>query len=376
MIMPLSHVNPEHYQQQLDEKLNLISEQFSAFYPGTVEVFSSAPLHFRMRAEFRLWHQGDECYYVMFDPAEPKTPVRMDDFSIGSVLINQQMKALLPEVNASPLLKKRLFQVEFLTSLSDECLITLIYHKKLDEQWIEEARELQSTLNCQIIGRSKKQKLVLENDFITETLSINNQPYHYQQTEGSFTQPNAGVNQHMLSWATQHSTKLDGDLLELYCGNGNFTLPLSKNFNKVLATEISKTSVRSAKYNFDLNNVSNVAIARMSSEEFTEALNGVREFRRLKAAEIELSDYNFSTVFVDPPRAGLDQDTVKLISQFENIIYISCNPNTLHENIQALAQTHRIEHFAIFDQFPYTHHTECGVFLKNKRLKNTNPALS
>ena len=55
-----------------------------------------------------------------------------------------------------------------------------------------------------------------------------------------------------------------------------------KKFNKVLATEISKTSIKSALRNCALNNIENIDFIRMSSEEFVEALNEVRVFNRLK----------------------------------------------------------------------------------------------
>ena len=98
----------------------------------------------------------------------------------------------------------------------------------------------------------------------------------------------------------------------------------------------------------------------MSSEEIVQALNGEREFRRL--ANINLNDYNIKTVFVDPPRCGLDQESVNFVSQFDNIIYISCNPHTLKENLMSLPDF-RIKKLALFDQFPYTEHTETGVIL-------------
>ena len=167
----------------------------------------------------------------------------------------------------------------------------------------------------------------------------------------------------MLTWAYENTLNSQGDLLELYCGNGNFTIPLSQNFNRVLATEIAKSSVRSANHNLGLNDIENVKIARLSSEEMTQALNKVREFRRL--SDLNLDDYNFKTIFVDPPRSGLDEKTVALVSTFNRIIYISCNPNTLRENIKALPD-HKIVKFALFDQFPYTDHIECGVVLEKK----------
>jgi tRNA (uracil-5-)-methyltransferase len=104
----------------------------------------------------------------------------------------------------------------------------------------------------------------------------------------------------------------------------------------------------------------------MSSEEFVEARNGVREFKRMTQENVLLEEYNFSTIFVDPPRAGLDDTTRKLSTQFEQIIYISCNPETLHRDLEELTLTHTIKSFALFDQFAYTYHIECGVVLSIK----------
>jgi tRNA (uracil-5-)-methyltransferase len=94
----------------------------------------------------------------------------------------------------------------------------------------------------------------------------------------------------------------------------------------------------------------------------TEALARVRDFTRLKG--IDLDAYNFSTVLVDPPRAGLDDATIELISGIESILYISCNPETLARDLKQLTQTHQVKDAAIFDQFPHTRHIESGVFLK------------
>ena len=172
----------------------------------------------------------------------------------------------------------------------------------------------------------------------------------------------------MIEWVTSHFTNhKHQDFLELYCGNGNFTIPLSKQFSKVLATEISKSSIRLAKQNCLLNDVDNIEFIRLSSDETASALKHEREFRRLK--HIDIDSYAFSTILVDPPRAGLDDATLKLVAGFETIIYISCNPNTLAENLETLYKTHSIQHFALFDQFPYTDHCECGMILQ-RRLSN------
>jgi tRNA (uracil-5-)-methyltransferase len=274
------------------------------------------------------------------------------------------MPDILAAVNADEMLSRKLFSMEFLTTTTQQALVTLIYHKPLDEQWQQQARQLADQLNIQIIGRSRKQKMVLTDDFVIEELSVNNKHYKYQQVEASFTQPNAEVNQKMLTWASNCLKDSNHDLVELYCGNGNFTAVLAQHFDKVLATEISKVSVNSANYNFDLNKVDNVTIARLSSEEFTQALNRERAFRRL--ANVDLDSFNFSTIFVDPPRAGLDSGTEKLVTEMDSILYISCNPETLAENLKQITKTHQVVSAALFDQFPWTKHIESGVLLKRR----------
>ena len=67
---------------------------------------------------------------------------------------------------------------------------------------------------------------------------------------------------------------------------------------------------------------------------------------------------------MDPPRSGLDDTTRALAKDFSNIIYISCNPETLHRDLEELTKTHEIIRFALFDQFAFTNHIESGVILK------------
>lgn len=355
-------INSEDYQQQLDEKLKELRGTFCDIpLPEKIEIYPSEPLYFRMRAEFRIWHESGRAHFAMNEPGQ-KIPYIITEFPIGSRLINRLMTALITGINASPVLSRRLFSVEFLTTLSGDALITLLYHKKLDDEWQSAAGALQQHIGVAIIGRSRKQKIILERDYVLERLQIDNKDYHYRQVEGGFTQPNAGINQKMLAWSLDKTRGCDGDLLELYCGNGNFTCVLAQNFNRVLATEISKISVKAATTNLHSNAVDNVTIVRMSSEDFCQALDGVRPFRRLQ--DIDLQSYTFSTIFLDPPRAGLDNLTLQLAMKFDNILYISCNPLTLKENLRVIGNSHQIEHFAVFDQFPYTHHLECGVLLK------------
>ena len=352
------------YEEELKAKKKQILELLSPFNVKELEVFSSLDSHYRARSEFKVWHEGDRAFYAM-SRLDKKGAFNLEECPKVLKPIEKRMQPLLNKINGSEVLKYRLFAIEFLATTTDECLITMIYHRKLDTNWEVEAKELEKVLSAKIMGRSRKQKVVLSDEFVTEKLYIDEENYLYRYYESGFTQPNPTINVKMIEWAIKQVKRVQsGDFLESYCGLGNFTIPLSKYFNKVLATEISKRSIFAAKENCELNSITNIEFVRLSSEEMTQALNKEREFRRLK--DVDLDSYNFSTVLVDPPRAGLDSDTIGLISNIQNIIYISCNPETLARDLVELSKTHNIKESAIFDQFPHTHHIESGVFLTKK----------
>lgn len=365
--MAVINIDTTQYDAQLNEKEQRITEQFQRFGVKQLEVFSSEPINYRQRAEFRVWHDGDDLFHIMFDQ-QTKDKIRVDTFDPAAPLVGEVMQVMINNLKGCEVLRRKLFQIDYLSTLSGEILVSLLYHKPLDEHWLAEINALKEKLSSQykidFIGRARKQKEKLGDDFVTERLMVNGQELIYQQVENSFTQPNAKVNIKMLEWAQELCKPLSNDLLELYCGNGNFSIALAGSFNKVLATEISKSSVHSAQYNIAQNKVTNLDIIRMSSEEFTQAMRGERTFSRLDG--INLNSYNCQTILVDPPRAGMDTLTCDLVANYENIIYISCNPDTLERDLDRLTQTHEVKRFAIFDQFPYTHHIESGVFLQRK----------
>lgn len=358
------------YTEQLRQKTNYLTELLREFNAPEVQTFASPESHYRQRAEFRIWHEGEQMCYAMFQTGQKASSaslIRLEQFPTASHSINVLMPKLMAKIAEHDILKNRWYQVEFLATLSGEMLVTLIYHKRLDDEWVNLARDLQTQLGIYIIGRSRGQKIVLSQDFVTEKLNVNGRTFQYRQIEGGFTQPNAQVCQHMLTWACAVAgNQPERDLLELYCGNGNFTLPLSQHFRRVLATEVSKTSVASAQWNIQANQMDNIQIARLSAEEFTDAFTGNRAFQRLQLQQIDLQQYDFSTIFIDPPRAGVDAETLKLVAKFERIIYVSCNPETLRDNLTVLCKTHDIQQLALFDQFPFTHHIESGVLLVRK----------
>ena len=185
-----------------------------------------------------------------------------------------------------------------------------------------------------------------------------------QSAQNSSCEKPAAQNSSCKKYAVRPESSGARDLLELYCGHGNFTIPLAAKFNRVLASEISKSSIANARINCELNGVRNAQFVRLSADELMGAFAHRREFERLKG--IDIFSYDFSHVLIDPPRAGLEPSVIDFIKNFRNLIYISCNPQTLFENLRSLCATHEVRRFAIFDQFAHTSHIECGVLLRRR----------
>lgn len=87
------------------------------------EVFRSPVSHYRMRAEFRIWHDGDDLYHIIFDQ-QTKSRIRVDSFPAASELINQLMTAMIAGVRNNPVLRHKLFQIDYLTTLSNQAVVS------------------------------------------------------------------------------------------------------------------------------------------------------------------------------------------------------------------------------------------------------------
>lgn len=352
------------YDEQLSEKSSVIAEKFAPYYKGKIDIFASKEERYRYRSEFKIYHDEGTVSYAM-SRADKQGSVKIEGCSIVSEPIARVMAPLLDAICEAHL-EQKLFGIDFLSTQGGEVVVSLLYHRALDEQWQAEAKSIAAKLGIHIIGRSRKQKLILSQDYVTETLHVGDRDYRYVHIENSFTQPNAQVNEKMVEWSLSQLENIGGDLLELYCGAGNFTIPFAAKFDRVLATEISKPSIVAAKRNMELNDVTNINFVRLSAEEFTQALDKTRVFKRLEGENF--GDYRLKTLFVDPPRSGLGEEPCAFAERFDHLLYISCNPETLLRDLELLSATHTVVSMALFDQFPYTHHLEIGVKLTRKVL--------
>ncbi|MCJ8273123.1 MAG: tRNA (uridine(54)-C5)-methyltransferase TrmA, partial [Psychrosphaera sp.] len=127
--MSFSQIEPNRYDQLLADKCESIKANFSKLTMPPVEVFASDKTHYRLRAEFRVWHEGEDLYHIMFDPTD-KSKIRIENWLPGSTTIYQLMPILIEKLKASPKLRQKLFQIDYLSTLSGEILVSLLYHRK------------------------------------------------------------------------------------------------------------------------------------------------------------------------------------------------------------------------------------------------------
>lgn len=164
---------------------------------------------------------------------------------------------------------------------------------------------------------------------------------------GDFVQVNAQVNTAMIEQALAWlAPQADERVLDLFCGLGNFALPLARQAREVVAVEGVQAMVDRAAANARNNNVHN---ARFFQADLSQPLAGTGW-----AAE------GFSAVLLDPPRDGA-YEVVQGIARLKasRLVYVSCNPATLARDAQVLAgQGYRLTRAGILDMFPQTAHVE------------------
>lgn len=312
-------------------------------YSNKLIINLSPASSFRCRSEFS--YKDD--HYVMYNKNEK---IYMTSYKNTSNAIQKMMPRLLNEINNSRSLKDKLFQINFRSNKNNNVMVTMIYHKNA-ELLSDKIKDLSNKLNIHIILRSYK-FIFSTNDLFFED-RLNFKDLKIYQTDNCFFQPNKFLLDKMIN-TVKDFIESPKDLLELYCGVGTFTLPLSTIFKRILATENDRNSIKCLLKSIEMNTIPNIDHARLSGNEVSLLIKG-KEFRRMKDKNI--NDYNFSHILVDPPRSGLTDEVIEIVKNYKNIIYISCNPDTYIRDINLL-KNYRINKIESFDQFPNTEHLE------------------
>ncbi|MCT8342162.1 23S rRNA (uracil(1939)-C(5))-methyltransferase RlmD [Photorhabdus kleinii] len=192
----------------------------------------------------------------------------------------------------------------------------------------------------------------------TSLESLNEPPEPWYQVGGlklvfsprDFIQVNDQVNQQMVAQAIEWLDLQPNDnVLDLFCGMGNFTLPIGQIVQSVVGVEGVATLVANGQYNARLNNLDNISFCHENLE---------ADIRHQPWAKL-----GFNKVLLDPARAGATivmSHIVKLAP--EKVVYVSCNPTTLARDSKILLEAgYHIISVRMLDMFPHTSHLESMV---------------
>ncbi|WP_028863943.1 23S rRNA (uracil(1939)-C(5))-methyltransferase RlmD [Psychromonas aquimarina] len=172
-----------------------------------------------------------------------------------------------------------------------------------------------------------------------------------------FLQVNSKVNQKMVSQALNWlAVNKDDHVLDLFCGLGNFTLPIAAKAASVVGVEGIQKMVDRAAENASLNKITNASFyqADLSADNL---------------AKQEWAARTFNKVLLDPARAGAFDCMAFIVSQKpSHIVYVSCDPVTLaRDSQQLLEQGYKLLKLGLLDMFPQTGHMESmALFVRVK----------
>ncbi len=355
------------YNAQLEAKEEIFAEilwRIGRVERTLIESIAAAPdpYGYRSRVQLKMRRVNNENHIGFFMTGSHFVVKLPDGCAISSGPINKiflelrEMMDIFPEPGKIP-------QIDI--SVGDNGKIILIFHYIGEKQ-----REVISFLNdesnrlCGVdgifvqSGRKSSIKKVYGAESITYSVKASEldgmSPLHLHTSRGGFSQVNYSQNNVLIDTALQWLRPCGKEhVLDLYCGNGNFSLPLSRLCSKVTGFEDFGQSIKDAECNKVKNNLLNAEF------EATDVVAGVEKL--IDAGE------KYDIVLLDPPRIGA-AEAVKLIPSLcpEKILYISCDPTTLARDISVLKKLrYEVVKSRPVDMFPQTYHTE-SLTLLNK----------
>lgn len=174
-------------------------------------------------------------------------------------------------------------------------------------------------------------------------------------TPTDFVQVNPETNRAMVSQAVEWlDVRKDSRVLDLFCGLGNFTLPLGRLSQSVVGIEGAEALVARARTNAERNGLSHIKFHAMD-------LEGLQ-------LDSLLGTQGLDAALLDPPRTGA-LAAVKVLGErrVPRLVYVSCNPATLARDADVLVHQYgyRLARLGVMDMFPHTHHIEAmALFLR------------
>ena len=205
----------------------------------------------------------------------------------------------------------------------------------------------------------KENKIIFGDGYIYDILGN----YKFKISPLSFYQVNSVQAEVLYEIAIENANISSNDLvLDLYCGIGTIGIFASKYAKMVYGIEIVEDAIKDANENAKINNIENIKFFCGDVEKILDnTLNEIKDKPNI--------------VFVDPPRKGLDKNTINILNKIKpkKIVYISCNPATFARDVKLLiSDSYSLNSVQPVDMFPFTSNVECVAVLELKNIDNPN----
>ena len=180
--------------------------------------------------------------------------------------------------------------------------------------------------------------------------------YVFKISPMSFYQTNPIQTEILYNKVIEYAEFNENDIVcDLYCGIGTIGIFVSEHVKKVYGIEIVEQAIQDANENVKCNKIDNVEFILGDVEEAFEKM-------------LEEKKINPSVIIVDPPRRGLDDNTIRKLLEIKTkkIIYVSCNPATMVRDMKLMEKHYEVKAIQPVDMFPFTSHVECVAVLNLK----------
>jgi 23S rRNA (uracil1939-C5)-methyltransferase len=311
---------------------------------------------YRRSARLAIDERGED-FLLGFRQTNSHQLVNIDQCSVLVPSLSQLIKPLRMLLANLPT-KNAISHVDLVAA--DKTLILLRQVQSLSEQDYQHISDFAKNHSCEIcLQPHKSAELVnLQQQAIDPRLFYSLEKY--QLTIGfhplDFIQVNAEVNEKMVHQALSLlDVKPDETVLDLFCGIGNFTLPIAKQAKRVIGIEGQESMVLRGRENAKRLGIENAVFFSADLEKM-----GLPRLRQLCG--------QLDAVLLDPPRDGAKQ-SVALIAQLspKRVVYVSCNPATLARDAkELLAAGYQLSALGVIDMFPQTAHVESMALFVRK----------
>ena len=366
------------YEKQLKEKQELVDKLIGGFCKVSPIVGMSNPYHYRnkVHAAFGITRRGEIISGVYREGTHDIVPVeicQIEDKKADEII--QDIKGMLrsfkiktyDEDTGYGLLRHVMVRRGF---KSGEIMVVLVLGSPImpsKNNFVKALRKKHPEISTVIVNINDKRTSMVLGDkesviygkgYISDELC----GCRFKISSKSFYQVNPVQTENLYNKAIELASLTGKErVLDAYCGIGTIGIIASKKAKEVIGVELNKAAVKDAITNAKINGINNIRFFADDAGQF---------MLKTSAKMLEDKSAGIDVVFMDPPRAGSDENFMSSVVKLapKKVVYVSCNPETLARDLKYFIKNgYKVESAVPVDMFPHTGHIETVVSMARKR---------